>query len=129
VDDVLLELCPADEGLDCELALDPWPLVDPADWLELVSWLWATTNALASSITANIPIRFFISCSPLLVLLNLKTASIHSLSLYALPARTGLCASGREVALTDLRVVRSVDNASLRCGNTGKPVRPYRALG
>jgi hypothetical protein len=67
VDDVLLELCPADDGLDCELALDPWPLVEPADWLELVSWLWATTNALASSITANIPIRFFISCSPLLV--------------------------------------------------------------
>ena len=53
MDDVLLELCPADDGLDCELALDPWPLVEPADWLELVSWLWATTNALASSITAT----------------------------------------------------------------------------
>jgi hypothetical protein len=62
VEDVLVELCPADEGLDCELALDPWSLVWPADWLDdpEVSWLWATTKALASSRTANIPIRFFI---------------------------------------------------------------------
>lgn len=111
MDDVLLELCPADDGLDCELALDPWPLVEPADWLELVSWLWATTNALASSITANIPIRFFISCSPLLVFLfELRRSTVFP-SLPCPLRRAGHGKSGREVALTDLRVVRTVDNA------------------
>jgi len=60
----VLELWPADEGLVCD-ALEPWLLVCPADWLAApeVSWLWATTNALASSSTAEIPTNFFISCS------------------------------------------------------------------